>query len=72
MHGLVALFLEVTTLAIILLVVGPGVFQVLVITLRAIVPLIISMTIVRLAIVAIMLVASMMVAVVTTVMLTVA
>ncbi len=59
MHGLVALFLGVIPLAIILLVVGLGALQVLVIASRAIVVLIVSMMIVRLAIVAIALVAFM-------------
>jgi hypothetical protein len=72
MHGLIALFPVVITLVIILLVIGLGAFQVLVITSRAIVALIISMTIVRLAIVVIVLVVLMMVAVVTNAMLTVA
>ena len=72
MHGLVALFLGVIALAIILLVVGLGAFQVLVIMSRAIVALIISMKIVRLVIVAIVSVALMIVAIFPTAMLTVA
>ena len=72
MHGLVALFLGVIALAIILLVVGLGAFQVLVIMSRAIVALIVSMKIVRLVIVAIASVALMIVAIFPTAMLTVA
>jgi hypothetical protein len=66
MHGLVALFLGVIALVIILLVVGLGDFQVLVIMSRAIVAAIILMRIVRSVIVAIASVALMIVAVVTT------
>ena len=72
MHGLVALFLGVIALAIILLVVGLGAFQVLVIMSRAIVALIVSMKIVRSVIVAIASVALMIVAIFPTAMLTVA
>ncbi len=61
MHGLVALFLEVITLAIIFLFVGLAALQVLVIASRTIVALIVLMTVVGLAIVAIALVASMVV-----------
>ncbi len=69
MHGLVALFLGVIMLASILLVIGPGAFQVLVVMSRAIVASIVLMTIVRSAIVAIALVALMMAAIVTPAML---
>ncbi len=72
MHGLVALFLGVIALAIILLVVGLGTFQVLVVTSRAIVASVNLMTVVRLVIVAITSVASMIVVVVMTAMLMVA
>ena len=41
MHGLVTLFLEIIALAIILLVVGLGTFQVLVVTSRAIMVLVV-------------------------------
>jgi hypothetical protein len=71
MHGLVALFLGVIAITIILLVVGLGAFQVLVVTSEAIVASVVSMTIARLVIVAIASVALMIVAVVTTAMLTV-
>ncbi len=69
MHGLVTLFLEVITLALILLVVGLAVPHVLVITLPMIIASIVSMTIIRSAIIA---VASTMVVVVATAMLAVA
>ncbi len=72
MHGLVALFLEVTTLAIILFVIGLVALQVLVVASRTIVALIVLMTIVRSAIVAIALVALMVVAIFMTTMLLVA
>jgi hypothetical protein len=72
MHGLVALFWGVIGLAIILLVIGPGAFQVLVVTSRAIMALVVLMTIARLVILAIALVASIIFAVVTTAMLMVA
>ena len=73
MHGLVVVFfLGFIALAIILLVVGLGAFQVLVIMSRAIVALIVSMKIVRSVIVAIALVALMIVMIVTTAILTVA
>ncbi len=72
MHGLVALFLGVIVLVIILFVIGLGTFQVLVVTSRAIVALVLSMMVVRSVIVAIAFVASMIVTVVTTAMLTVA
>jgi hypothetical protein len=62
MHGLVALFLEVITLAIILLVVGLVVPHVLVVASTMIMASI-SMTIIRSAIVGIALVASMVVAI---------
>jgi hypothetical protein len=71
-HGIVTLFLEVITLAIILLVVGLAVPHVLVITLTMIMASIVSMMIIRLAIIAVASVTSMMVAVVATVMLAVA
>jgi hypothetical protein len=61
MHGLVALFLEVITLAIILLVVGLVVPCVLVVALTMIMVSIVLMTIIRPAIVAIALVALMVV-----------
>ncbi len=72
MHSLVTLFLEVITLAIILLVIGLAVPQVLAITSTTIMALIILMTIIRSEIIAVMLVASMMVTVVATAMLAVA
>jgi hypothetical protein len=72
MHGLVVVFLGFIALAIILLVVGLGAFQVLVIMSRAIVVLIVSMKIVRSVIVAIASVALMIVAIFPTAMLTVA
>jgi hypothetical protein len=71
-HSLVALFLEVITLAIILLVVGLAAPHVLVVASRAIVVPIISMTIVGLLIIAVVLVALMIVAMLTTATLTVA
>jgi hypothetical protein len=61
-HGLVTLFLEAITLAIILLSVGLVVPHVLVVALTTIMALIISMMIIRLAIVAIKLVALMVIA----------
>ncbi len=72
MHGLITLFLEVITLAIILLVVGLAVPHVLVITSTTIMALIVLMMIIRLAFIAVASVASMMVAVVATAMLAVA
>jgi hypothetical protein len=72
MHGLLTLFLGVIAIVIILLVVGLGAFHVLVVTSRAILASVISMTIARLVVIAITLVASMIVAVVTTAMLMVA
>jgi hypothetical protein len=62
-HGLVALFLGVITLAIILLVLGLGALQVLVIASRAIVALIVSIRIVRSAIVVLASVVLMIVAI---------
>ncbi len=72
MHGLVTLFLEVITLAIILLVVGLVAPHVLVVALRAIVAPIILMRIVGSLIIAVALVALVIVAIFTTAMLTVA
>jgi hypothetical protein len=72
MHGLIALFLEVITLAIILLVVGLVAPHVLVVASRAIMALIISMMIVGSLIIAVASVASMVVAIFMTAMLTVA
>jgi hypothetical protein len=63
MHCLIALFLEVITLAIILLVVGLVVPRVFVIALTTIMALIISMTIIWSAIVMILSVASIVVAI---------
>ncbi len=63
MHGLVALFLKVITLAIILLVVGLVVPCILVVALAMIMSLIILMMIIRLAIIAITSVALMVVAI---------
>jgi hypothetical protein len=71
-HGLVTLFLEVTVLAIILLVVGLVAPHVLVIALRAIVAPIVLMMIVRSLIIVVALVASMIVAIFMTAMLMVA
>jgi hypothetical protein len=70
MHGLVAPFLGVIALAIILLVIGLGAFQVLVVTLRAIMTPIILMMIVGLLIIVVASVASMIVAIFPTAMLT--
>ncbi len=61
MHGLVTLFLEAITFAIVLLVVGRVVFRVLVVALTTIMALIVLMMIVRSAIVAITLVALMVI-----------
>ncbi len=72
MHGLVAPFLGVIALAIILLVVGLGAFQVLILTSRAIVMPIVSMTKVRSLIIAVASVASMIVVIFPTTMLMVA
>ncbi len=72
MHGLVALFLEVITLVIILLVIRLVASHVLVIASRAIVALIILMTLVGLLIIAVASVALVVVAIFTTAMLTVA
>ncbi len=72
MHGLIALFLRVIALAIIFLVVGPGECGVLVVMSRAIVVLVVPMTINSLVIVAIALAPLTIVQIVTTVMLTVA
>ncbi len=58
MHGLVALFLGVSVLAIINLVMGFVAPQVLVVALRAIVALIVLMMIVGLLIIAVMMIAS--------------
>jgi hypothetical protein len=71
-HGLVTLFLEVITLAIILLVVGLAVPCVLVIVLTTIMALILLMMIIRSAIIAVMSVALMIVVVGATAMLAVA
>ncbi len=57
MHGLIVLFLEVITLAIILLFVGLAALQVLIVATRTIVASINLMMIVRLAIIAIVSVA---------------
>ena len=72
MHDLIALFLGVITLVIILLFVGLAALQVLIVTPRKIVALILSMTIVRSAIVAIALVALMIVSILVAMMLLVA
>jgi hypothetical protein len=72
MHGLVTPFLGVIALAIILLVVGLGAFQVFILTLRAIVMPIVSMTIVGSSIISVASVASMIVVIFPTTMLMVA
>jgi hypothetical protein len=72
MHGLIALFLEVITLAIILLFVRLAALQVLVVALRTIVALIVLIIIVGLAIVAIASIAPMIVAIFVATMLLVA
>jgi hypothetical protein len=72
MHGLIALFLEVIVLAMIRLFVGLAALQVPVIASRAIVALIVLMTIVRLVIIAIVSVAPMIVAIFVAIMLLVA
>ncbi len=72
MHGLVTLFLEVITIAIILLVIGLVAPHVLVIASRAIVALILSMTIVGSSITAVALFALRIVGIFTTAMLMVA
>jgi hypothetical protein len=71
-HGLITLFLEVITLAIILLVIGLVAPHVLVIALRTILAPIVLMTIVGWSIIAVASVASVIVAIFTTAMLTVA
>ncbi len=72
MHDLIACFLGVIALVIILLFVGLAALQVLIVTPRKIVALILSMTIVRSAIVAIALVALMIVSILVAMMLLVA
>jgi hypothetical protein len=72
MHGLIALFLGVIILAIILLVVGLGALQVLVIASMATVALIVSMTIFGLVILTFVSVALMVVVIFTTTVLSVA
>jgi hypothetical protein len=73
MHGLINFFLGVIALAIILLAIGLGALQVLVVTSRAIMALIVLMTIVAgSAIVVVALVAPMVGAIFTTTMLPVA
>ncbi len=72
MHGIVALFLEAITLAIILLFVGLPALRVLIFVTTTIMASIVLMIIVRLAIIAIALVALMIVAILVETMLLVA
>ena len=68
MHGLVALFLEVITLAIILLLIGLAALIVFVVTMRMIMASIVLMVVIGLLVVVIALVTSIIVALVVTIL----